>query len=519
MVHSDETCGADVAAHVSEAKLARRLLKSFGAQGMQLAVRTVQQVGLMPVLLAFWGSTLYETWIVVAALAAMVPLAELGTQAYFGNRLLAAWVEGGKSGLSAALSLAVSTQTVLLGCCLAVICLALIIVDPGRLVGAQADTRSEAVTALALLSLGNLAAVPLSTISAVYRARGDFSRFVNFATLMLVLEVLSVLLAAVCGGGIRMAAGAFLLTIGLSWLLLLRDLKRHYPDIRWSWRPANRTELKDILRFAPLYSVNSAANIVAVSAPVFLLKEFANPGAVLAYTAHRLLTGLLRQISFQMAHAIAAEMARQFLRHETTRLRKLFLLSGALTSLVYGAAAGLLVAVAHPLIVLWTHANVVYDPVLLGIFLGASFACLPGQVALTFFYYVNQPAPVSVAHGANVVLGVALCVLLVPSHGVAGAALAIGGVEFLTVGLWLTRKACKATGVSTLVFLATSWLAGLLAFGISSLVADFVAAQLHFDGPRAFLIAGVAWFALMSVPALGAVYLLRLSLANRRRIA
>ena len=65
-----------------------RLLTSYAAATVFLAVRVGQQLLLLPAFLYVWGAQLYEQWILLSSAAAFVMLADLGTRPYFKNRLL-----------------------------------------------------------------------------------------------------------------------------------------------------------------------------------------------------------------------------------------------------------------------------------------------------------------------------------------------------------------------------------------------------------------------------------------------
>jgi hypothetical protein len=78
--------------------LRRRLALGYGAQGLFLAVRVLEQIVLVPVFLAAWGTELYRDWLVLYASAGFLPLLDLGMTFYFRNALRAAWARGDRAG-------------------------------------------------------------------------------------------------------------------------------------------------------------------------------------------------------------------------------------------------------------------------------------------------------------------------------------------------------------------------------------------------------------------------------------
>ncbi len=481
--------------------LGRRLLKSFGAQGLHLGVRTLQQIGLVPILMTFWGQERYENWLVLFATAGFVALLEGGTQAYFGNLLLATWVSGERHAFERALAVTIAVQCLIL---CGAITLAIIIhlsVDWRAVLGVTNMSERDTAMTLGFLCLGNLAAIPLSTLSAIYKARGNFSRFINYATIILSLETLGVIATVVLGGSMPATAAMFAASVALSGCVLIVDLNRIYPDLCWGISLPDRSEVRSLLRTAPLFFVNSATNVISISVPIIILKTMGGAGAVAAFTICRLLTGILRQVTHQMAHATGAELARQYLRGKSERLKQLFSLSGGMLAVVFGAGAALLFATAQPLLALWTHGAIGLDPILLGVLLAGIYLVLPGQVALTLFYYTNRPAPLSLAHGVYSSVGPALCLFLVPLYGATGAALAMSVPEVIMVGLWLAHAGCVLTGVSTVRFLLTTYGIGLASFIVSYLVARPITQSLSPHNLGDFAIIGLGWLALMAGPA------------------
>lgn len=478
-----------------------RLVRSFGAQGLQLAARIVQQIVLVPLLVSAWGKDIYSDWLVLFAAANFVTMLELGTQAYFGNLLLKSWSSGDREVFDRVLgnALVIQMAIVVLACVAAG--LASLVIDWPIVLGVKALPPHAAVLAFALLSAGNLATIPQSVMSTIYRARGEFSRLVNMVTLLLVLETMGMAAAVLAGGSPVVTAAVYFAAIGLAWVLLIADQRRRYRDLRYGLRVPRRHELRHLSVTVPFYLVTSAAATAVSSGPIIVLQAFAPGASIIAFASSRLLVGILRQLTHQMAHASGVEMARQLVQRETEGLQRLFGQTGRLAGGIFGLFGGALIVAAGPFFAMWTRGSVPFEPWLFAALMVNVYLILPGQAALTLLYYSNRPRAVSVSATSHAVIGLVLAAVLAPRYGATGAALGLALVEGVLMGFWLARVGARSIGVSLAPYLGATYGVAAVSFTLSYAVSAVIAQLLPPHGLFGLAMFGLVWAAAVTGPA------------------
>ena len=478
-----------------------RLVRSFGAQGLQLAARVVQQIVLVPLLVSGWGKEIYSDWIVLFAAANFVTMLELGTQAYFGNLLLKSWSSGDRDVFDRVLGNALLIQVAIVVLACAAAGLVSLAVDWPIILGVRALPPHAALWAFVLLSAGNLATIPQSVMSTIYRARGEFSRLVNMVTMLIVFETMGMAAAVLAGGSPVTTAAVYCAAIGLAWILLIVDQRRRYRDLRYGLRMPRRRELRHLAVTVPFYLVTSAAATAVSNGPIIVLQAFAPGASIIAFASSRLLVGILRQLTHQMAHASGVEMARQHVQDETEELRRLFLQTGKLAGGIFGLFGGALIVAAGPFFSVWTRGNVPFEPWLFAALLANVYIILPGQAALTLLYYSNRPRAISVSATSHAVCGLALAAVLAPKYGAIGAALGLAIVEGILMGLWLARVGARLIGVSLGPYLAATYGIAALSFTLSYAVSAAIAQVLPPRGLLGLATFGLVWGAAVMGPA------------------
>jgi len=220
---------------------------------------------------------------------------------------------------------------------------------------------------------------------------------------------------------------------------------------------------------------------VTLQGPVLLLGLWGAASAVVPYVTTRTLTGLVRQLVSQSSQPVGVELARLHGLDDKEGVKHLFRDAIRLASGVAGLLCGYLLTIAAPVLQLWTHGQVIYNPWLFLIFAITVVGVAPAQIALSFLFSTNQPRPLVVSTTYFTVLAVALSAVLIGRYAAEGAAIAIGLAEILCIGLFVPYAVCKRTGIALGSYAGVAigyGLAGLaLGYGVSWLIGEFVTAQ------------------------------------------
>lgn len=481
----------------------QRMLWGLSAQSVAIALRVVQQLLLVPVLIWGWGADLYQDWIILFSASGFLSMLDFGMQIYFGNALLIAWSRQDFAAYRRFLATAFAMYSViLLGALVLLIAVSRVVSWPS-LLGIRAMSGPAALTTLSLLVLTTLSLIPLGIVTAIYRARGDY----GVGTVVMVIVEASrgfgVCLVAALGGTPIAAAIVHLLIAGVFWFAVSVHQRRRYGELPLAFAVPTKLELKEGLSQSALYMAPTIVTPVVLNCPVVLLGLLGSPpGTVVAFTVSRTLTGLLRQIVLQFCHPVGAEMSRQLATHDLGKVKLLFNGAGRLAAGIAGLLGGFTMIVAEPFIHLWTHGAVAYDPWLIGMFIATILLTAPAQVPLMLFHYANRPLVLVIAQGAYAISAIAFCFLFIPGFIDVGAAAGIGLAELLTIGLIIPFAAAKMISAD---FFGYAWRGYVLA-GMT-FVASYAAAWClqQIMGPQSLfgiIEFAMTWVAVITLPSL-----------------
>lgn len=498
----------DVPAHVVEARKGTRgrLARTLVAQTLGLGGKLLQQVLLVPLFIAAWGVAAYQDWLILFAAATLFSMFDFGLQIYFGNRLTVAWLEGGPAALDRTIAIAMGLYAAILPPVFAAVLVAAYGTDELEAVGIRVLPVGDAASVFVLLVAGTLAALPLGVVGSVYRARGRFDRGVNFFNLLLVVQTLVMAVALLTRQSPIFVAAAMAATVLGAWLVLWIDLRQNYSEFRLALAWPTLAEIRGAAGNSGSFTAIQAMQAITLSGTVMLL-GYLDPatGAVVAFSVERTLAGVLRLTIQQVSLAFGAEMSRQFVHGDSEPLRFLYRNTGRLGAAAGGILGGLVLALAEPVIRVWTHGAVTYDPALLMALIAAVLLGAPAQPALVLFVLTNRPRSVAWAAFTQASIILVLSVPLIPMIGPLGIGLAWAIAEFLTHGVYLSRVASATIGLQFGRYLARTLGVALVSLAVSYGVAWPIVRALAPGDLAAIGVATIGWGAVMLPIALAAL--------------
>lgn len=496
-------------------RLLRRLAEGFGAQGLSILVRLVQQFLMVPLFLRAWDAAVYQDWLMLAAAISFLSLIDLGLRHYLGNLLLITWSKGEATAFDRTLrvGLAIYAGIVLIALPLVALAAWLAVARGWFAFGTAAP--DTILIVIAAMAIHTLLAMPQGLIFSLYAARGDVARGVNLATTSVVCETLAVGLALWLGASPAKVALVYLAAIAAFSLILRVDLGRRYRDLRFRpIRPALSEVKSQILR-AVDYVVIPLAQAAVLNGTVLILGVVAGAAAapVVAYTAMRTLASLVRQVVNQASQVTSIELTRLHAQGDQKRLEELYRASARLLGGVGGLLAGAVLAVAPDFLAIWTRGKVVYDAWAFAGLLGAVVLALPGHIAMVLLYTSNQPRALSKATVAFGLIGLTATVPAAHWAGLAGVAWVLAAAELATVGL-LPWQVARAMGLPALGPAAIAWAAAALGLALGYGTAFIELMFVSKMGLGALILVGAIWCGIIAIPA----YFLLLDGKGRRRI-
>ncbi len=478
----------------------RRLFSYYAFQLLNQFIRICGQLVLVPLFLASWGPELYKDWVVVSSVAIFLGICDFGISIYFRNRFIELIARGDLRTFHGELGTALT--------CAASIGFAVLVAAYGGLAGHGLGSMLNAAAMSKATMLGCLIVMTLpisfsfceSVLRAIYFAEGDFSRGECVYAIYGSTQLGAVAVALALKMTPLAVASIYVVTPLMLLVGVIVDVRRRYPDVVQGFRIPSLAALRRIVPSSLLFFTSPLSLSLVQSGPIILFGMLGVPAVpVLSYTLLRTVTGLARQAAYTVAVGTGIEMARNEARGERDRSHRLYHLTGQIVAGLVGLFGGFVLWAATPFLAIWTHGTVPSDPALVLCFLGGLLLTAPGQASLMLLNYTNTAKPLAIAWCSQAAFGLALSAILVPSFGVAAAALGFAATESVAVGLFLPIVVQRCFGFSAWQLLARGIAVGVLAFGWSALVAK-LAFELNIGGFTGLAAMGALWGVIAAPP-------------------
>jgi O-antigen/teichoic acid export membrane protein len=411
---------------------ARRLFAGWSANLFQMAMGIAQQVALVPIFLHFWTSDVFAAWLAIYAAGNLVLIADSGLQFRSINRFFAFKSSADSDGRTALFYAAM--LRIYFGLVAALVLLLLVgtqLLPPSSLLGFQATSHFDA--AFIVMTAGILLTLPSNLVSGLYRARGLYSRAVWLQSGAMLVAQLAQLIAIFATGSLLAVTIAYV-SIQLLMLVYLVaiDAPRRFPFLRagcgrrsWRWSIGQ-------FGFAFPFAVAGATEIALLYAPVLLVSAFVSDRvAVAQWGLTRVIAGVLRALCYQTTLPLAAELGHDYAVGLKEQLRSLYARGSVFVTLLTSIVVSGLLPFWPDFFALWTHGAIPYDPMLTLTLLIGTSAAAPSILALNYANYSNRGELLVRTKGLQLVVFLILSLLLIPSTGPLGAALAIVASDLL----------------------------------------------------------------------------------------
>lgn len=430
-----------------------RLMKTISLQSVDLMLKVTVQLIMVPILIGKWGTELYQDWIVLFAGANFLSFLDFGMQTYFTNTLLRAWVEQDHAAFRKQLGNAVALYAAVILASIATLGGLLALFPWADWLGIRAMSYPTAAAVASSLCGSVLALIPLGIFTGIYRVRGDYNRSIAVTMVTQSMAGLGLCILAALGGKPLGAAVLYGCISVAAWIGVVADQRRRYREFPARIEIPTASELKTIVMHSAQYLTPVVSTPLLFHLPIVLLGSLGGAGTAVVYSVTRTAIGLVRQVTAQPNQPVGMEVARYVVGGDAVGARSLFLQAVRITCAVSGLLGGFVLVMAEPIIGVWTHGQVPYDPWLVLIMVGAVVLMAPSQAPFMFFYHLNQPRVLAVTVGIHLIIATILCAWLSSRYAATGAALAIGGTEVVLVGLVVPFAACSALALSTMSFL------------------------------------------------------------------
>ncbi|MET0179177.1 MAG: hypothetical protein ABW194_01685 [Novosphingobium sp.] len=418
----------------------RRIARGVAANALSFTTSTGMQIVTVPVLIHFWGLSLYGVWVILSTIPSYLALSNVGVAMAAGNELAALLTVGDRArarvvyGTAATIIGTLSLAALVGGTTIAALMPAHIMpVHP------QVSPNGMRGVIIALVLYG-VAVVVSELPMAKYRATGRYARGTSIMTAVLFVERAAVLGAAAFG----FVPAAVLFTAvrlcGTAWMLI--DASRAHLDLRPRLRDASWTEAKRLALLGSgmiLYTVAMAVNL---QGPVVVLGAALAPAAVGLFSATRTLTRLGIQATGIITASVNAEFSIVWGSPATARRRRLFALTFVVSATIMATFLIALLLFGQDVARLWLVGTAQPSFALIALLaigsaLQGCWLAIGSLILAANRQFAFTPAALFIA-----VATLAPATFVVPRWGVEGMAALLCAAEAVTV-LWVYRQAAR----------------------------------------------------------------------------
>jgi len=481
---------------------ARRLFSGWSASLFQMVLGIAQQVALVPVFLHFWSGDVLAAWLVIYAVANLVPIADSGLQFRAINRFLAFKSGVDCDGRTARFYAALLRVYLGLSGFLVILVLA-----GAQLVSPSTALRFQAVAdfdlSFAVMTAGMLLTLPSGLVTGLYRARGLYGRVVWLQSWATLAGQLAQLVAIVATGSLFAVTVVYVAAqILIAVYLLAIDAPRLFPflrrsSVRYPWRWVSGQ-----FRRAVPFGIAGATELALLNLPVLLVSAMVSDRvAVAQWGLTRVAAGLLRGLCVQATLPLAAELGHDHAIGAKDRLRSLYASGSVFVALLASVAVSGLLPFWEDFFALWTRGAIPYDSTLAMTLLIGTGAIAPAILALNYASYSNRGNLLVRTKGLQLAVFLILSLLLIPPLGPLGAAIAIAvsdlSIQFGLLTLVIIRQTLQHplrhilyVAAAMIVTTITGWGVGLA-----------IRSAIPWTGPARFIAECSLWTLLVALAA------------------
>lgn len=357
----------------------------FGKFGVFLA-----QIIAVPALTHAWGGSKFGLWLMLSTVPTYISLSTFG----FGEAAAADMTKkaalGDRDGaLCAFQSVWLLLSAILL--VIALVCGALLFLPYADLIAATLlHTELYVLKVSALFGLFSIVAIQMSVISVGYRSTGRYALGTFFMELLYPIEVISICISALMGGGFITAAVTILFirfTATLAYYLLLRSKE---PWIALGWRYASLSEVRRLARPAIGAVSLTAAAAINIQLLVVTLGLFVSPAATAAFSTSRTLSRAPLQFANLAGRATLPEMTAAYTKNDHVLSAKLALVNIGCALAISLPATLVLVVFGSRILHLLSHGTLSISPLTITLLALTAFFQASWTAIAQFLVAINK---------------------------------------------------------------------------------------------------------------------------------
>lgn len=402
----------------------KRLIKGLLAKGLgqggQLFIRFAE----VPLMLAFWGTSLYGQWLILTALPIYLTLSDFGF-AGATNRHMAILVSQGQKGRALAFYQTSTLFVFALSALVALVfALCMTLIPIKSLFNLTDISQKEILIVILAMSAQIVTNGQIRLMFGGFYCSGHYPVGMLILSAIPLLKFVIICIVVILGGSPGDAAIAMLVgdIIGMLWMRL--KLYRLVPWIKMGFKFVHSECVRILFKPALGAMAFPIGEASSYQIPRLVIGALIDPVAVTIFVTHRQLARLTK-LATSSSHVFQAELSQSFGKGDRADFLKLsrrstqILLWGALLIAIF------LLLIAHPVYSFWTGGKTQFDlGLFLILFVGSLLEACWRSVAAPAVA-INRHVPIGVAYLLSNLLLIPLLFVTIWWAGLDGAGTAI----------------------------------------------------------------------------------------------
>ncbi len=411
--------------------LRNRLLRGFGANGLNQIVTVVIQILSVPIFLESWGKELYGEWLILSAIPTYISMSDIGFTTAAANDMTMNVARGEKS---AALEVFQSIW-LLLSCislAIAIITISTVYLFPASdWLNLTKLNPSEVKGVIFLLTLYVLIGMQRNLIVAGFRCDGNYALGVTYAGFLRFFEYGTLITFVSFGASPAIAALSFLISSILGIFLMKITLSQKSKWLVYGYRFASLNNLKKLVNPAIASMSFPLGNAISNQGIIIAIGSTLGPTNVVIFSTLRTLSRLALQVMGMVKNSVSPEISAAYASNEMALARKLHRRACQFSFWMALVTVVILSLLGERIITLWTRNIVSFDRTLFYLMLAIIVISSFWFTSLTVLTSTNNHQKVSIWYLFATIASLIMAIILIKILGLNGAAIALIFTECL----------------------------------------------------------------------------------------
>ena len=466
----------------------RRIFHAANAIVFGHSIARVGSLVLVPLFLRYWSASLYGEYVALFAAVGYLSSLDIGMQQAVVNRLTQAYARKNLEEYRSVQHTALAFYVLLaITVTLFVAGIAWLLPIP-HWIGLKLTRPNIATLVIILLAAYVMWTMPMRLITATYQTMGDLARSQWIANAQQVIVVVLSALVLIFGGGMLGIAFLQVLTVGITALFVLLDVRWRFPVLFPEIAGAKLSVLKELTHPSILFCLLLVGNLIAYQGSILLISAVMGGLAVAVLSISKAVIDVIRQGLYSISLALCPDFARMEALGEFEKLRKVHRMVVAGTGAITLALVASIWYEGPQIINMWTRGRIEPDAMLLRLFLVLVAFQTPWAASSTVATATNRHKVQAIGYFFAAIVGIGLVAALIQPLGIWAVPVGLTLGEAVGCYHFVIKASCQIIGEPYGTFARRFW----LGFAVVAAAVLTTGWAVHFMMPGPMLLRWIA---------------------------